>query len=312
MDRPQRLAALILFVLVIACTPAPTPAAVAPDSSPVPTSTALPPSPQAIIPSPTTTLPALTPTASLTATLTPTVRAACQEEGGRISLFELESELLPRPMPFRVYLPPCYDTDLDRSYGVIYLIHGQSYNDDQWDRLGIDEAADRLIGNGTIPETIIVMPRDRELSTQPDTNHFADSVAQELVPWIDERFRTIPQREYRAVGGLSRGGGWALHIALSEWELFGALGTHSLAIFWIDTYSIKSWLSEIPAGETLRIYMDIGHRDRPELMESNVWFEKLLTERGIPHEWHLFTGYHQESYWEEHLEDYLKWYTEAW
>ncbi|RPI80997.1 MAG: hypothetical protein EHM41_21540 [Chloroflexi bacterium] len=215
-------------------------------------------------------------------------------------------------MPFRVYLPPCYDRETEISYPVLYLIHGQSYNDDQWDRLGADEAADRLISRGETPPFLIVMPRDRELNTQPDTNMFGESVVTELVPWIDEHYRTLPEREYRAVGGLSRGGGWALHIALKDWQHFGALGTHSLAIFWDDTYHIKRWLSEIPQDQMPRIYMDIGHRDRSSLMESNIWFEDLLTQRGIPHEWHLFTGYHEEKYWQEHVEEYLRWYTEAW
>lgn len=215
-------------------------------------------------------------------------------------------------MPFRVYLPPCYDSETEKRYPVLYLIHGQSYNDDQWDRLGADETASRLIRLGETPPFLIVMPRDRELATQPDTNMFGEAVANELVPWIDEHYRTVPGRHYRAIGGLSRGGGWALHIALKDWQLFGTLGTHSLAIFWDDTYHIKAWLNDIPLDQMPRIYMDIGHRDRQNLIESNIWFENLLTQRGIPHEWHLFTGYHEEKYWQEHVEKYLRWYAGAW
>jgi enterochelin esterase-like enzyme len=110
------------------------------------------------------------------------------------------------------------------------------------------------------------------------------------------------------VGGLSRGGGWALHLALSDWEMYGSFGGHSMAIFWVDTTHIKTWLNEIPQEELPRIFLDIGDHDRPELLNSVTWFESLLTQRGIPHEFHLYTGYHEEKYWEEHVEEYLRWY----
>ena len=43
-----------------------------------------------------------------------------------------------------------------------------------------------------------------------------------------------------------------------------------------------------------------------------IWFEELLNQRGIPHEWYLFSGYHNEDYWSEHLEMYLRWYSRTW
>jgi enterochelin esterase-like enzyme len=212
-------------------------------------------------------------------------------------------------MPFRVYLPPCYGRDLDQRYPVLYLMHGQSYTDDQWERLGVPDALDRLVAAGELPPFLVVLPRDRELVTQPDTNRFGDAVAQELAPWVDAHFRTLTGPSYRAIGGLSRGGGWALHIVLNHGELFGALGLHSAAIFWTDTAQIRPWLGG--SAELPRIYMDIGDRDS-RLMESNRWFAGLLDEYRLPHEWHLFSGYHEEAYWEEHVEDYLRWYAQDW
>jgi S-formylglutathione hydrolase FrmB len=61
-----------------------------------------------------------------------------------------------------------------------------------------------------------------------------------------------------------------------------------------------------------RIYVDIGDRDRPEIMRVTFWFEEVLNEYDIPHEWHLFKGYHAEQYWQSHLEQYLRWYTQDW
>jgi enterochelin esterase-like enzyme len=223
----------------------------------------------------------------------------------------LRTDLLPLPLEFRVYTPPCYAELADQRYPVLYLIHGQSFNDDQWDRLGIDETADRLITAGVIAPLIIVMPRDRNWS-QPTEDAFGQAIAEVLLPWVDEAYRTIPERDYRAVGGLSRGAGWALHLGFSRWESFGAIGMHSLPVFWTDLPYIRTWLDAIPPEAFPRIYIDAPEKDRPQIAKSTAWFEELLTEQSIPHEWHLFTGYHDEAYWGAHVEDYLRWYTQEW
>ncbi len=254
--------------------------------------------------------PAGAPSPTPASTRTPT-RLPCWSEGGRIEIGALPTDLLPDPLEFRLYLPPCYDQMPDRRYPSLYLIHGQSYTDDQWDRLGVDERADALIAAGEAPPFLIIMPRDRRWD-QPDQDRFGQAVVEVLVPWIDEHYRTRPAREYRAVGGLSRGAGWAVHLALSRWDLFGALGGHSTPIFWTDIQHIKEWLSAIPPDQTPRIYLDNPNNDRAEILKSSIWFEKLLTQRGIPHEWALFTGYHDEKYWQAHVEQYLRWYAEGW
>lgn len=236
---------------------------------------------------------------------------SCLEEGGRIEQGNLRSTLLRLPMEYRVYLPPCYDSEPDRRYPVLYLIHGQNYNEDQWDRLGVDESADMLIQSNEIPPLIIVMPRDRNWN-QPSQDPFGKVLADELIPIIDQQFRTLDQRQFRAIGGLSRGAGWSVHLGLSRWDLFGALGGHSLPVFWEDTAKIRSWLDNIPVEQRPRIYLDIGERDRPQILKSAVWFEELLTHEGIPHEWYLLPGYHEEAYWQKNLPRYLRWYTRTW
>lgn len=214
-------------------------------------------------------------------------------------------------MEYLVYLPPCYDELLRNEYPVLYLIHGQNYDHLQWRNLGITETADRLIARGEIPPLIIIMPRDRNWA-QPTEDNFGAVLINELIPTIDRNYRTINNREHRAVGGLSRGAGWAVHLGLSEWTYFGSLGAHSLPVFWTDTGRIREWLDAIPPRLLPRIFMDIGDRDRPQILASAIWFEEVLTEKGIPHEWYLYPGYHEEAYWKEHLEEYLSWYTAEW
>lgn len=223
----------------------------------------------------------------------------------------LASEKLRQPMDYRVYLPPCYDTQANVRYPVLYLIHGQSYNDDQWDRLGADEIAEQLILSGEIAPFLIVMPRDR-LWVQPAEDPFGEVIVNELIPFIDRSYRTIPQRSQRAIGGLSRGAGWAVHLGLQSWQVFGALGAHSLAVFESDAPKIDQWLDRIPRELMPRIFLDIGDHDRPPILQSAVWFEQLLTRKRIPHEWYLYPGYHQEAYWQAHVEQYIRWYADPW
>jgi enterochelin esterase-like enzyme len=233
------------------------------------------------------------------------------EAGGRIEIKEFTTVLLPNPLLYRIYLPPCYDEQFDRSYPVLYLIHGQTYSDTQWDRLGVPEIADRLIAGGEAAPFIVVMPRDR-VWKEPTEDNFGLAVEQSLIPWVDEHYRTIPDREHRAIGGLSRGGAWAIHLGLSHPDLFGAMGAHSGFVFHSDIQQIHLWLNNLPIGMAPRIYMDIANEDRPEIAESAAFLEELLTQYDLPHEWYMFVGEHEEEYWQSHLEDYLRWYIKEW
>jgi len=254
--------------------------------------------------------PSATPLPSATPQPSPTT-PACNSQQGRIQRDYLLYEHLPQPLEYLVYTPPCYAEQPDRRYPVLYLIHGQSFTHEQWDRLGADEAASALASAGEAAPFIIVMPRDR-VWTPPSDDPFGQALVERLVPEIDQTYRTLPDRAYRAIGGLSRGAGWALHLGLTRWDLFGAIGAHSPVVFWSDSEKLRGWLRDIPPEDLPRLYLDIGEKDRPEIMESATWLENLLTEEGIAHEWHLFQGYHEEDYWQAHVEEYLRWYAAEW
>lgn len=243
-------------------------------------------------------------------TLTP-MSLACWQAGGRVERQRLEADYLHHPLDFRVYLPPCYDEQPESSYPVLYLFHGQSYTDDQWERLGAGRVADRLVARDEVAPFLIVMPRDREW-TPSDEDPLGRAFMELLLPWVDEHYRTLPERSGRAVGGLSRGAGWAVHFGLRNWQEFGAIGAHSPALFWNDGPTTVKLLDSIPVEEMPRIWIDLGARDEKEILESANWFEEQLARRNIPHQWHLFTGYHDEEYWSAHVEQYLRWYAEDW
>jgi enterochelin esterase-like enzyme len=238
-------------------------------------------------------------------------KEVCMAAGGHVEVMDIPSEFLDSEMQFRVYTPPCYEENSDERYPVLYLVHGQTFNDDQWDRLEADETATELIAAGEVAPFIIVMPYDRA-STQPAVDKFGDAFIEELVPWIDAEYRTFTEREFRAVGGLSRGASWAIHFGLTHPEMFGAVGGHSPPVFQEDASRVRGWLDGIGAELMPRFWLDIGERDQRAILDSAIWFEGLLNERDIQHEWYLFTGDHSEEYWNSHVELYLRWYAAEW
>ena len=169
--------------------------------------------------------------------------------------------MMTHPLYFRVYLPPCYDSETDTHYPVLYLLHGQSFKDDQWDRLGADEALDELIADGEVRPFIIVMPRESNYMINQWTSKYGPALAEELVPWIDAHYRTQAERGKRAIGGLSRGAAWAMRTGLIYWDVFGAIGGHSLAPFRGDFNEAPFWFKKIPADQLPRIWIDVGTRD---------------------------------------------------
>lgn len=253
---------------------------------------------------------AVWPTSTSTPTTTKETPVACNSTHGTITDYGYESTLLNKPFDYRVYTPPCYDVSGKTQYPTLYILHGQSFNDDQWDRLGLDEAADQLISTGKIVPLIIVMPQESAYLEDTLSAKYDDALVYELLPWIETRYPVIPDRLHRAIGGLSRGAGWAMRIGLERADLFGSIGGHSLAQLKSDFFSVPKWRKNTPEEELPRIYLDIGLLDF--VKDTARIFETRLSEYSYPHEWHLNQGSHTESYWSAHVDEYLIWYNSGW
>lgn len=219
------------------------------------------------------------------------------------------SSSLDGTMEGRIYLPPCYGADGKERHPVLYLLHGVTANDGQWDQLGVDEEMNSLLAEGEIPPFLIIMPREPSWELPPE-NTFGEALVYDLIPWVDEHYLTRVDRRYRSIGGLSRGGNWALHIGAKHWQFFGAVGGHSAPVFFGDGRKIPQWLSSVPEEKLPRLYLDIGEDDQN--LDSLQDLEHTLSDLGIPHEWYLYPGTHDETYWGSHLEDYLTWYASPW
>jgi len=287
------LTCIFLSLAINGCsTPiSPPPTLTAPPSTAIPTKPQ--PTPEVIqTESPTQVLLSTTPT-----------ETTCSRTDGFIILSEIEHPSLPRALPFRVYLPPCYDEQPENYYPTLYLLHGLQGTDAQWDELGIDEAANALIGRGTLPPFLIIMPWQRtgiEIET---------AVIDVLVPHIDQTYRTRSEPEWRAIGGVSRGAGQALRIAFTHPDTFSILGLHSPATLYAEGL-ILQWLLAIPIEERPDVWMDIGDHD--SLLPSAQNLLNLFSQNDFGVIVQINPGDHTSDYWRTHIPSYLHWYADHW
>jgi enterochelin esterase-like enzyme len=283
-----------LFVYVLTgCSPMSGELPVGPYQPPTPTQPAPTPEPQTgLLPKPSSTPP-----------------SDCLAAGGTLETHTINSEWQETEFRFQVYLPPCYLSDPQERYPVMYLLHGLSYQEDQWVRLGLVEQMDKLIADSEISPFIIVLPHEVIYQT-PQASTFPHLIVQELVSWIDDHYATNTGKDFRGIGGLSRGAAWAVQIGFENTDLFSRIGAHSLPLFQADGGNLIRWFTQEPADELPSVFIDIGRDDKEWQSAKN--FADLLDQYHIPHEWYFFKNGHTEDYWSEHLEQYLRWYARDW
>jgi enterochelin esterase-like enzyme len=294
---------LIILVSLAACQPNPTPSLIG-YNPPTNTPSMMTPT---VIPTATITSIPHQPTQSVS-TPTPTPNN-CLLDGGEIISTSFSSEYLGEDFHFQVYLPPCYHEQPDQRYPVTYLLHGLYYSEDQWPRMGIVEQMDRLVAESEIPPFIIILPREARFES-PQISAFDNALIEELIPWVDQHYRTLAEKPYRAIGGLSRGAAWSVRIGLEYYQHFDSIGAHSLPLFATDNSKSTEWLASIPPEDLPAFYIDIGRGD-PERSTAQDFADKL-DDNNVPHMWYLFNGGHTEDYWSAHLEGYLRWYARDW
>lgn len=233
----------------------------------------------------------------------PTEADGCLETFGRVTSLQVPSPTLRYDIDVRLYLPPCY-TGSGQRYPVLYLLHGLGFTENQWERLGTPAAADELIAAGEIAPLIIVMPRDRR------DDRLDPALVKDLVPYIDANFATLAERPARAIGGLSRGGGWAAHFGLRYPELFGRLGLHSPAVFYGDENDLLEWARQLKDKPKPAVYIDTGENDAT--IRSPTWLDQVFTWFQVEHTFIVQPGSHTEQYWTKHIRDYLRFYAADW
>ncbi|HET89457.1 MAG TPA: hypothetical protein ENN99_01760, partial [Chloroflexi bacterium] len=242
---------------------------------------------------------------------------ACTETRGQIERRTYSSPTTGSDEVYRIYLPQCYDFPghADRRYPVLYLLHGWPYDDAHWDNLGVNEAANVGIQAGVLPPVIIVMPRGSEgiyIGTSGGNYSFEGQLLNDLIPHVDATYRTQATREGRAIGGISRGGVWALEIGFLNAGLFSTVGAHSpaLSVNLAPPPYDPFYLLDEPGVSMLRIYLDAGDTDWA--LEGTQALHDAMVEQGIAHQFTIHSGSHTNGLWEANMVEYLGFYTAEW
>jgi enterochelin esterase-like enzyme len=253
----------------------------------------------------------------------------------------LDSKILNGERKYAVYLPPDYQTS-KRDYPVLYLLHGAGDDQTGWVQFGeVLHLADKSIKSGNATSMVIVMP-DAQTGQKGYFNsldkkwNYEDFFFQEFIPFIEKKYRIKPAKRFRAIAGLSMGGGGSFIYALRHPEIFssscplsGDMGSLSYDDFYqkniekltnysreyiYNYYSNHNALSLIKnqTNEKLRSvswYLDCGDDDF--LYEGNSMVHIALKKRDITHEYRVRDGAHNWTYWRNALPSVLMFVSET-
>lgn len=164
---------------------------------------------------------------------------------GRFEEHVVESEVLrgnplgdPHRRPLWIYLPPGYEDAPDERFAAVYVIQGLTGQLDMWRnrtplRRTTPELVDALFAAGGVPTTVVVWVDcwtslgGSQFLDSPGTGNYMTYLCDEIVPWVDARYRTIADRNHRGVQGKSSGGYGAMVLPMLRPDVWGGLATHA-------------------------------------------------------------------------------------
>ena len=247
----------------------------------------------------------------------------------------MKSKILNMDRKFAVYLPPDYETS-GRNYPVLYLLHGAGDDQTGWVQFGeVSYIADKAIKEGKSTPVIIVMPdaqtgRRGYFNTLRGDFQYEDFFFKEFIPYVEKTYRIRSDKAYRAISGLSMGGGGTIIYALHHPEMFSAACPMSAAIrrqadsrtrraadtvgVSLSSEQIDSYYKQhdaiylvenMPDNQKTQVrwYIDCGDDD--SLSEANSLFHIAMRKKEIPHEFRIRNGAHNWTYWRESLPEVL-------
>ena len=231
-----------------------------------------------------------------------------------------DSEAMGGSRTYGVSLPPDYEQNPNQRYPVIFLLHGGHGYPQDWfaKKGGALITLQKLYAADKLPPSIVITPDGndkRGSSPYWDPQYFdgpngkvSTAIGNELVKVVQSRYRTLPNPDFWAMGGLSSGGWGAVNVGLHNINNFSILFSHS-GYFQDKSGAENSpitYIKTIPtqANKRLRIYLDAGKSDTEELDDARQ-FNQVLSQLKIYNMFRQFPGSHTWDYWREHLADSL-------
>lgn len=280
--------------------------------------------------------------AILILTLLASVQILTAQHGKVYDNLSMESKILKMERQYAIYLPPDYESS-ERSYPVLYLLHGMGDDQTGWVQFGeVLHIADKAINDGSATPMIIVMP-DANTGMKGYFNlpekewRYEDFFFEEFMPFVEKEYRIKGEKHYRAISGLSMGGGGTFMYALHHPELFSSAcplsaycGPLSLVDLkermkkmgieavseevmetWYKRHSAVELINDMPDSQikSVRWFIDCGDDDF--LYEGNSLVHIAMRKKEIPHEFRIRDGAHNWTYWRASLPVVLSFVSDA-
>lgn len=253
----------------------------------------------------------------------------------------MKSKILNMERKYAVYLPPDYESS-QRSYPVLYLLHGGGDDQTGWIQFGeVQHITDKAIADGKATPMIIIMP-DANTGQRGYANdaagkwRYEDFFFEEFMPFVEKTYRIKAEKRYRAISGLSMGGDGTFTYAMHHPEVFfsacplsagtgplsqedtktrlqkdnPALSDSAVAAFY-NRQSVLVLIENMPDNvkKSVRWYIDCGDNDF--LYEGNSLVHIAMRKKEIPHQFRTRNGAHNWTYWRSALPDVLEFVTEG-
>lgn len=252
---------------------------------------------------------------------------------------KMDSKILKMERNYAVYLPPGYETS-ERSYPVLYLLHGATDDHTGWVQFGeVLHITDKAIQEGIATPMIIIMP-DADTNVMgyfnvPDYN-YEDFFFEEFIPHVEQKYRIKGTKRFRAVAGLSMGGGGSFMYALRHPDMFSSACPLSAYVgpltleqadqsmkrrnpnitdaqvkSYFENYNALNLLAnaDVEKVKSVRWYIDCGDDDF--LYEGNSKMHIEMRKKEIPHEYRVRDGGHRWSYWRSALPEVLRFISDS-
>ena len=243
----------------------------------------------------------------------------------------IDSEVLSKAIDYTVILPPGYNENQDKSYPVLYLLHGMYGINTDWVKNGnADKESARIMKEWGCKEMIIVTPNAGGADPVTQQNGYFDLpdwpyeqfFFTEFIPYIEKEFRTIHDKGHRAIAGLSTGGGGSLSYAMRHPEMFCAVyamsawaaltaekknagyetakGKVAPLLKSVNEHDCIEFIKRanpetVEALKTIKWFIDCGDDDF--LLDVNLSLYQAFRQKGIPCQLRVRDGVHDWEYW---------------
>lgn len=246
----------------------------------------------------------------------------------------IHSKVLNAYRAYNVFLPKSYETDTNKKYPVLYLLHGMTDTNQAWSGRGhLQDVADQLIESGEACEMVIVTPNAGGNIYAGVWNGYFDMPGwsyetffyTEFLPYIEKNYRVIGNKANRAIAGLSMGGGGATCYGQKHSEMYAAVYAMSALMsipelgaapaqktddkMAILTKSVieNSCVDYVESADEERIaklrsvvwFVDCGDDDF--LLDRNIEFTQAMRKKKIPCQFRVRDGGHTWEYWHSAL-----------